>query len=282
VPPDDVPPDDGADDQPGSDPGWTSGDGPTADDRGATGDDPLAAGDHADMPAGGRSSRARRGDPRDVEPDDLTFVMPSTHGGLITRLLVLAAFLLGWLFTLTQPQVATVRDLVVELDAGAVSHVLLEQSEPADSGTFEVSWQGTGGPAFARYEATPDEDWGTLVREAANRSPSRVDVRTGDVRPPVPGKGVIVLTSLFGLGVLLLGPEPRLATTWGWLWLCAALSPLWLVFLAVEPTPLWVRRPLLGPRFRLGGGVAGAVAIVLALTGWLWLPDWVNLMSPGR
>lgn len=269
VPPDDVPSGGTGDDEPGRVPG-----GPA--------DSAGGPADSAAPTAGTRWNRARRGGTHDERPDDLTFVMPSTRGALVVRLLVLASFLLGWLFTLTQPQVATARDLVVELDAGAVSHVVLEQEGPADSGTFEVSWEGTGGPAFARYEATPDADWGTLVREAANRSPSRVDLRTGDVLPPVPGKGVIVLTSLFGLGVLLLGPEPRLATTWAWLWLCAALSPLWLVFLVVEPTPLWVRRPLLGRRFRLGGAVAGGIAIALALTGWLWFPDWANLVSPGR
>lgn len=229
-----------------------------------------------DVPPDGRPDGRRGGAP----DDGLSFVLPSSRAGVAVRVVILMAFLVGWAFALTQPATANVGDLVQELEAGVVDTMRLEQTGPATEGTFEVAWTGADGAAFARYTLTADGvDWGQLLRETAQRSPSWVAVSEGEVRPPVPGKGIVVATSLFALGVLLLGPEPRLATTWGWWWLAAALTPLWLVFLLLEPTPLWRRHPVLAPRVRLGGAVAAVLAVGAAVAGWVWLPEWANIIS---
>ncbi|MFH5821368.1 hypothetical protein [Georgenia sp. AZ-5] len=69
------------------------------------------------------------------------------------------------------------------------------------------------------------------------------------------------MAALLSLGLLIGGPQPRLATKWAWFWL-AVSTPLWTVFLLLEPVPVWSRSPAPVRERRLTGGWA----FVLSLT----------------
>ena len=90
--------------------------------------------------------------------------------------------------------------------------------------------------------------------------------------PPVPGLDPAlasaldwsVLPWLIALVLLITGPEPRWATTWGWFWMIG-LSPMVAVFLLVEPVPVWRTEPMEPFPGRLTGGRALLLTIGLGL-----------------
>lgn len=90
--------------------------------------------------------------------------------------------------------------------------------------------------------------------------------------PPVPGLTPALaeaftwtaLPWLLALVVLITGPEPRWATTWGWFWMIG-LSPMVAVFLLVEPVPVWRTEPMQALPGRVPGGRALLLTIGLGL-----------------
>jgi hypothetical protein len=69
------------------------------------------------------------------------------------------------------------------------------------------------------------------------------------------------------------GPEPgryapprarQAATKWAWFWLATAMMPLWLVFVVLEPVPMWSDRAQPLARLHLSGGWAFLLSGLLA------------------
>jgi hypothetical protein len=91
------------------------------------------------------------------------------------------------------------------------------------------------------------------------------------------------LLAAFAVILLLIGgPQPRLATKWAWFWLSWAMPPLWLVFVVLEPLPLWANQPQPLARRRLTGGWAFLLSFVLAgVVASTW-PDWADVLTNGR
>lgn len=84
--------------------------------------------------------------------------------------------------------------------------------------------------------------------------------------PPTPGatwhwSGIAALVALF---LIITGPQPRLATRWAWFWLWAVLPPTSLLFVALEPAPLWQRVASEPAHRRVTGGWALLVGLGLA------------------
>lgn len=93
------------------------------------------------------------------------------------------------------------------------------------------------------------------------------------------------LAGLAALIFLIAGPQPRWATKWAWFWLTCAMTPLWVVFLVIEPVPLWVKEPQPQRSSRLTGGWAFLLSLVapailgslaaFGLVTWTpWSPWW--------
>ncbi len=73
-----------------------------------------------------------------------------------------------------------------------------------------------------------------------------------------------IIPWLVTLVLLITGPQPRWATKWAWFWLIG-LSPMVAVFLLVEPVPVWQTEPLTGRPWRLTGGRAFVLTLVVGL-----------------
>lgn len=209
-------------------------------------------------------------------------VLPSGPVRLALRLLLLVVLGAGLLGSTLQPVPRSVDQLVAALEAGEVATLTLERL-PAGATSAPLRWTGSGRPGTAVYTVAPDGAAGDdeeatapddrrRVLDAAARSPRPVDVRTVDLLPPtgtwglsLTGYVALFLGMTFGALVLLVtGPDPRLATRWAWFWLTSGAWPVWLAYLLLEPTPLWSRRPLLGPARRLTGGWAFLAQLLLA------------------
>lgn len=85
------------------------------------------------------------------------------------------------------------------------------------------------------------------------------------------------LAGLLALILLIVGPQPRLATKWAWFWLAGIGQPVWVLFLVLEPVPLWLKGPAVRSGSRLTGGWAFLLAIVLGLAMSAFFPWWSHL-----
>ena len=202
---------------------------------------------------------------------------PPSPGQITLRVLLGVWVLVGLVASLFVPRQGTVDDLVGALEAGRVDEVTVEVMQRDGgqlSGTFDVRW--TEGPweRGATYlesdlGATGEVSLGTdgdlaRIEYAVLTSPADVDYReVAHLGPPTPS----ALVAVAGLGhvawviFLVAGPQPRRATKWAWFWL-GGLPPLALAFLALEPSPLWARRPPPWRADRLTGGLAFLIAVI--------------------
>jgi len=80
-----------------------------------------------------------------------------------------------------------------------------------------------------------------------------------------------VVATLAALVLLAAGPQPRLATRWAWFWL-SGLYPLVLLFVLLEPVPLWRGASSTAPARRLTAGWAFLVVLVLSALSLLGVP----------
>jgi hypothetical protein len=222
-------------------------------------------------------------------------VHPSSRGALVVRVLIAIGLVIGLANVAAQPIERTTADLFMALQEGEVDSLTIER--PGDlptnvsmaSGRLRVEWSGSGRPGYATYAWTqgdPDvTDEGVLILDAA--AEAGVAVKVGTVDPLWYSSGTTwhptaALALLAGFAVLILlivGPQPRLATKWAWFWLSVAITPLWLVFVVLEPLPLWANRPQPLARNRLTGGWAFLLSIVLAAAASWVLPDWTDLLT---
>lgn len=69
---------------------------------------------------------------------------------------------------------------------------------------------------------------------------------------------------LAAIVLLVVGPQPRWATRWAWFWLLGA-APMAVVFLLVEPVPVWQTQALAGRPWRLTGGRAFLLMLAVGI-----------------
>lgn len=151
----------------------------------------------------------------------------------------------------------------------------LEHRPPAEVAWPDGSAVGSGAVAPAVIPW-----WSRLLRAAI-----AVGMVVGMVQlsqpppPPTPGatwnwRGVAVLSALL---LLITGPQPRLTTKWGWFWLWALVPPATLLFVALEPAPLWQRAAAVPARGRLTGGWAFLLAVVVAGVLTAYVPGYAEM-----
>ena len=191
--------------------------------------------------------------------------------GLVVRVALAAGLVLGWVQLASMPLHGSLDDLIDDLARGDVTRVTLERPGVGASGHFGVLWEGEGRPGRASYfydDGTVSgsgavRDEALRIRSAAELSPEDVEIVEVDALQPG-GTWLLHGTALLGtLLVLVVGPQPRLATRWAWFWLMYLAPPAALVFLVLEPVPLWRREANAG-RKRLTGGWALLLALVSA------------------
>ncbi|GAA3813862.1 hypothetical protein [Cellulomonas soli] len=214
-------------------------------------------------------------------------VAPSGLPGLLVRGVVALALLIGWVQVYASPVERDLSDLYGALEAGQVTSVTIERPREVWSdgqGTFAVRWSGAGRPGSStyRYEVSSDPavtavDQGEVIASLAAQSPQQVDV-TWHAGPLPTGHVPLLgpLGVLGGLLVLVLGPQPRLATRWAWFWL-ATITPVWLAFVVLEPVPLWRRVPAPSRPGRLTGGWAFVLVLVLNPLLTAFVPGYADL-----
>lgn len=199
-------------------------------------------------------------------------VLPSRPVHLALRVVLLVLVGLGVWQTMQQPAQRSVDQLLTELRDGQVAALTIEQPPYDVSGSLGVRWTGDGRPGTARFDVGTGVgdgagvDVGRSILDAADASPRAVDVQRVTSLPAVssPGwaTGLALGTLVVLVGMLVAGPEPRVATRWAWFWLGAYAWPLALVYLVVEPTCLWDRRALVAQR-RFTGGWAFLLSALL-------------------
>lgn len=159
------------------------------------------------------------------------------------------------------------------LGDGTVTSVTIELPPPEweATGSFRVEWTQVGHrPARSTYDITPDPEVvaaeAELILDMVAASPGDVVLEVHPEWPLEPGVrwNVVALLGFAALVLLVLGPQPRLATRWAWFWLCFALPPLWISFLLFEPVPVWSRTEQQPVGRRLTGLWAFLVAVVVA------------------
>lgn len=196
-------------------------------------------------------------------------VPPSGRPALVLRVVLAVGLVLGLAQMLTEPVERPLHDLLDGLRSGDVETVTIARPEPGVEtfGTWEVRWTGDGLPGRASYEISDGGaqrlvDEGRLILDAAEQSPAPVDI-TVHYNFLEPGT-VWHLAGFAGVAALLwliAGPQPRLATKWAWFWLASGTPLLWLVFVLLEPVPLWRRDPAAARPRRLTGGWAFLLSI---------------------
>lgn len=207
-------------------------------------------------------------------------VPPPAPWLLVLRAVIAVGLLAGWVHLAQTPAHRSLDDLLWALESGEVTSVTIERPPSGEyvGGTFPVEWEGRGRPGVTSYAySTGDPEYGDPrvdqsldIRRAAERS----DVDVTFVGEP----GLVGNTSgwqpagIFAIVALLLlvgGPQPRLATKWAWFWLIVHVPPAALLFVVLEPLPLWQRRPVPARHGRLTGGKAFLLGLVASwlLTG---------------
>ncbi|TDE92769.1 hypothetical protein EXU48_14745 [Occultella glacieicola] len=200
-----------------------------------------------------------------------TWVPQSGPWGLGLRLALALMLVVGVVQMVLQPVDGTVEELLDDLHAGRVSELTIQRLPDGMevSGGYRVEWSGDRARRVATYELNtspdgPEVDEGATILAAAEDSPEPVTVTvTRDWEAPGLHANLTVLAAMFALFVLVLGPQPRLATKWAWFWLTCAAAPIWLLYLILEPVPLWSRGPATARASRLTGGTAFILAILL-------------------
>lgn len=203
---------------------------------------------------------------------------------LVVRILAVIAVVVGWALHYQTPAHRSVDDFYAALDAGAVTQVTVERPDFSGLGfgSFQVEWEGRGRPGQALYRYSTETgarvDEGAEIIRAAERSGVDVDIvgevmSTGFTWSPHGTGAFVALVLLVG------GTAPRLATRWAWFWLWYCVPFTALLYLLLEPVPLW-RRGAPPARRRLTGGWAFLLAILLENSLPQLFPLYADLVAP--
>ena len=194
------------------------------------------------------------------------------------RLVLAVLFAIVPLLLAAAPEDRPVSELFVALSRGQVIAV---QTPPADQiGAHTVRWSTGTWQDYDSVVRVSEEDPQLLLR-AARTSPREVRLSStpDDVDPWVTGElhvnwpGVALLAGLFVfVPLFFLGREPAHATRWAWFWLSCTLPVSLVVYLLIEPLPLWRRHGVVTGRPRLTGGWALLAGLVIAGLGRTYAP----------
>lgn len=189
---------------------------------------------------------------------------PSLPIVVVLRVLLAVGLLTGLTTLAAQPVERSVAELMAGIRSGEVSDITIERWDPdvVGGGALRVTWTQDGRAAAGTYEySTMDQDRvdeGAAVLRAARVAGVPVTTVSDYPYPEgwtLPAGPWTVVAALGTLLLLAAGDQPRIATKWAWFWL-GSISPLWIVFLLLEPLPLWATRPHAAPARRLTGGWA--------------------------
>jgi hypothetical protein len=212
----------------------------------------------------------------------------ASRGMLVLRVLLLVGFVLGAVQLAARPVQKSVGELEAALTSGQVRTLTIERPPNGVQvgGDFRVEWTGAGRPGYASYQYSSGAsgtvaDEGAIILAAAQSSPSpvAVEVRHESLVPSGVIWGWFGIAVLTTIGLLIAGPQPRRATKWAWFWLAVSITPLWLVFLVLEPVPMWSDQPRPVARRRLTGGWAFLLSLVLGSVVAAAWPDWKDLLT---
>ncbi|WP_440070617.1 hypothetical protein [Streptosporangium sp. OZ121] len=148
---------------------------------------------------------------------------------------------------------------------GAISRVLWAQG-PLLWREFRPQPPAEGSPAYVWAELRKDlgQSRARVVERDHSGGTGWIPAWVADMPGPVGGPWLMGGWILAFL--IMLGSTPRLGNRWAWLWLFTVGQTGALLFLLLEPRPLWFaagRRP--APRERLSGGWGFLTAIGLGL-----------------
>ncbi|UFU07500.1 hypothetical protein [Ruania halotolerans] len=170
---------------------------------------------------------------------------------VVVRAVLLVAALAMAIPAATQAYREPLGQLRADLEAGRVTSMEIERPEPGTGaeGQFEVRWDAGLFDSIAQYEYSSERDLdegADLVRAAHAAGVEVVVIDLDDDFVRIDGvlarqlAPVGLLTAAGILIVLITGPQPWFATKWAWFWLATAIPVLWLVYLLIEPRPLWL------------------------------------------
>lgn len=229
--------------------------------------------------------------PTPMVAEPLCIATPSAPIVVVLRVLIAVGVVLGLTTLASRPVERPVSDLLAGIAAGDVTAVTIERWDPATTGggMLHVGWTQDGRPAESSYsyenpQGTVRVDGGEAILRTATKAHvpvttvSRYDTPEG-FQIPI---GVWGLAATFAALILLVaGDRPRWATRWAWFWVVAAVPPAWLVYLVLEPLPVWANRPAVAPRTRLSGGWAffAAVIVLRPILEGLLGPQWSFLLG---
>ncbi|GAA3130917.1 hypothetical protein GCM10010466_21940 [Planomonospora alba] len=199
--------------------------------------------------------------------------------GITVRVVLLAPLLWGALISALSafPADRTLEEFRVAAGAGRVTHAAYREQ---DGDVFHLTWS-EGPLAWREVQGLPVGD-GPAVYPVARLhrdlggSPSVFPEREGepdgggflpDWPFDVPGRaGGWIGAAWVAAFLVMLGSTPRLGNRWAWFWLFTVGQVGALLFLALEPRPIWFgpdREP--APRKRWDGGTGCLFSIGLAL-----------------
>ncbi|GAT70133.1 hypothetical protein PS9374_05813 [Planomonospora sphaerica] len=200
--------------------------------------------------------------------------------GLAVRVVLLALLLWGVLVAALRafPAERTLEDFRAAAGAGRVTHVDYREQ---DGDVYQLTW-AEGSPVWRRAQGLSTGDGPEIYSVerlhrdlGANRPGLAEPERDSDANGFFPDWPFD--TSLSGIGwwvgaawvaafLIMIGSTPRLGNRWAWFWLFTAGQFGALLFLLLEPRPLWFgpeREP--APRKRWDGGTGCLFSIGLGL-----------------
>lgn len=207
---------------------------------------------------------------------------------LVVTLRALAlAILLTWAVgaaTAAHPREAGYEEFVHEVQRGAVDQVLLPNTSSSSS-SDETVWMATWSTGPFQWREGPISDRTMLTVGDFSRTmrDQGVDVtRENDDAGLLtwPLRGPAWMSTLLGLTwlavfLVMLGSRPTYATRWAWFWMFVVGQLGALVYLLLEPAPLWRRATVaeeaedsavpVAPRTRWNGlqGFAGSILLLV-------------------
>ena len=206
---------------------------------------------------------------------------PDWIAGLCVRMILLAVLLWGVLVTLagTVPRERSAEEFWARWNAGQVTYVAEKLDHSTPEPRADLRW--STGPLtwyhstdlYSRYlrRDPPHYGWTEVVHRRSYESGGRWVLSVWPLRVPDPGTGwVVQITWFAALIIMLRTKRHRLANRWAWLWLFTTGQVGALLYLVLEPRPLWWgledRKPAGRPiRGIVGFGLALCAGMVIGL-----------------
>ncbi|GAA4587260.1 hypothetical protein GCM10023194_35660 [Planotetraspora phitsanulokensis] len=196
--------------------------------------------------------------------------------GLCLHGILLAVLLWGVLVTLAGavPRERSAEEFWARLKAGDVTYVAEKRDYSTPETRVDLRW--STGP-LTWYHSTDlysrgqkdlrESGWTEVVHRSPYEGTGRWLLSVWPLRVPDPGTGPVVqIAWCFALLIMLVTKRTRLANRWAWLWLFTIGQIGALLYLLLEPRPLWwgpeEREPMDPP---IGGFVGFFLAVVISM-----------------